>query len=282
MTVQRRLYRDTGSITSCGMSESAPIPVLTIAGSDPGGGAGVQADLRVFSWMGLYGLSAITALTSQNTQTVKNIYPAAPLQVSDQLTTILDDVTPKASKTGMLAGAGIVEEVAAVLSRMDAGPLVVDPVLASTTGDSLGDPEIPGAIVRLLLPLCRVVTPNLSEAASLTGRTVETLADAIEAARALVDLGADAACVTGGHLSGAPTDVLFYEGSVEILEGNRQGKAELHGTGCFFSAALTGLLAQSVGLVEAVACSKELLESAAAGAISMGNGLQIPWLGHPA
>lgn len=262
------------------MNKSELISVLSVAGHDPGSGAGIQADLRTFGWLGFYGLGAVTAITSQNTLEVRNIFPLHPAEVSSQLETLLEDFRPAAVKTGMLATAPIVEAVATILERIT-GPIVVDPVLASTTGAPLAEAGLAAAIAARLLPLCHVITPNLKEASALTRRPVKTLAQARTAAEALVEMGAAAACVTGGHLEGAPVDVLAGKSGTEVIEGVRRGSGELHGTGCLFSAALAGLLARDFELGEAVRAAKSMVERAATGAVLPGRGLKIPWLQDP-
>ena len=255
------------------------VTVLTVAGFDPGAGAGVQADLRTFGWMGLYGLGAVAAVTAQNSQEVRQVFPTPAAELEEQLRSILDDFKPAAVKTGMLATAANAEQAAESLEALTKqAPLVVDPVLTSTTGANLGARGLAATIRDRLAPLCRVITPNLAEAAALTDRPVTTLSQARDAAKALVAAGAGAACVTGGHLEGAPRDVLLDGDQLQILEGTRQGAGEFHGTGCLFSAAITGLLAQGALLADAVTGAKRIVERAAAAPARPGSGLPVPWL----
>ncbi len=255
--------------------------LLTIAGSDPGGGAGIQADLRVFGHYGFYGLSVLTAVTAQNTQAVDAVYPLKAEQVAAQLQSVLADFRPVAVKTGMLAEPEIVEMVAAAISEGRTGTLVVDPVLASSAGPSLSSRpgRLAARLAAVLLPACYVVTPNLAEAAALTGRPVETLKDARTAARLLVEeMGAGAACVTGGHLSGEPTDVVYDGVELETVPGKRIAGGPFHGTGCLFSAALAANLARGYTLMLAVTGAKDLTETAISQAAGPGGGMRIPWL----
>ena len=261
------------------MKIQAPPPLLSIAGSDPVAGAGIQADLRAFDRMGFYGLGVVTTITAQNTTGVKKIYPLAAPEVGEQLRTLLADVRPRAMKTGMLATAAIAGVVAETLAGAgEMTPLVVDPVLASTGGAGLGEPGLVPAIRELLLPLCSVVTPNLDEAAALTGAAVRSFDGAQEAALMLVEMGAGAACVTGGHLDGDPADVLYDGEKLTVIRGRRAGTAkDYHGTGCLFSAALTAFFAGGSPLVEAAAAAHEYVAAAIEAAVAPGGGLATPW-----
>lgn len=267
------------STTSNRASKKGPPAVLTIAGSDPCGGSGIQADLRVFNHLGLYGLSAITAITAQNTEGVSGFFPVHPVGVREQLTGIAEDIYPLAVKTGMLATSGIVDEVADFIGNGKTGLLVIDPVLASTGGNSLSKSGVAEKIKTSLLPLCHIVTPNLHEAETLTGITIETPRDAEEAARILVHLGAGSACITGGHLKDGPEDI-FYDGlAFANIKGEKLGNgADFHGTGCLFSAALTAYLALGNNTADSVGYAKRLVESAINGSISPGGGMRVPWL----
>lgn len=256
--------------------------VLTIAGSDPGGGAGIQADLRVFNYLGLYGLSAITALTAQNTQGIQAVYAVPAEQVRAQLISITADMKPVATKTGMLPNVDIIEEVSEQAAAGELGVLVVDPVAVSTSGAMLSEKECAGHLVNLLLPHCRLVTPNLQEAGALTGRAISDESGAMDAARALVDAGAGAACVTGGHWEGSPTDYLFDGLTMHALDGIRiETGGQVHGTGCLFSAAVASYLAMGGEIPESVIHAKRLVEQAISEAISPGKGMKVPLLPRP-
>src|SRR5262245_2647620 len=190
-----------------------PAVALTIAGSDPSGGAGLQADLKTFHAFGVYGAAVVTALTAQNTRGVRSVADVAPDVVGAQLDAVLDDLAVVAAKAGMLHRAAIVEVVASALAARRDVILVVDPVLRATAGQALAEADVADALARRLLPLAALVTPNLAEAAALTGRAVHDLATMADAGRALVDLGAQAALVTGGHLAGPARDVLVADGA---------------------------------------------------------------------
>ena len=176
--------------------------VLTIAGSDSGGGAGIQADLKTFTVLGTYGMSVITAVTAQNTLGVTGVYPLTAEQVAAQLEAVLSDIGADAAKTGMLVDAGVIRAVADVLRRFDVKNLVVDPVMVAKSGDRLLAQEANDALKRHLLPLAVIVTPNIPEAEALTGMAIRTREDMIEAGRTLLGYGCQAALVKGGHLEG--------------------------------------------------------------------------------
>jgi len=249
-----------------------PPVALTIAGSDPGGAAGIQADLKTFHAFAVYGASVVTALTAQDTTAVHAIADVDPSFVGVQLDAVLGDLPVAAAKTGMLGRAAVVEVVAARLTAHPLRYLVVDPVLIATGGQRLTDPAATELLRRTLLPLATLVTPNLLEAAALTGRPVRDLADMRDAARALVDLGARAALVTGGHLPGPPVDVLFAAGALRELEGSRIGATATHGTGCTLSAAITAGLARGLSLDDAVARARRYVRHALESAPALGRG----------
>ncbi|MBE0429840.1 MAG: bifunctional hydroxymethylpyrimidine kinase/phosphomethylpyrimidine kinase [Thermoleophilia bacterium] len=253
---------------------------LTIAGSDSGGGAGLQADLRAFGHVGVYGMSVVTAITAQNTSAVIEIFPAPAKQVRSQLSAVLSDMEPAATKTGMLATAEIVKEVAFQAKARRLGRLVVDPVLGSTSGQALAEEGLERELVTELLPLAELITPNTREAARLTGVEISNTEDAREAALALTEMSARAVCVTGGHLPGDPVDILFDGRNFYELTGRRLGGAGIrfHGTGCFFSAAITAYLARGMDLRGSVEAGKRLVEAAIAKAIAPGSGMPVPWL----
>jgi hydroxymethylpyrimidine/phosphomethylpyrimidine kinase len=231
---------------------------LTIAGSDSSGGAGIQADLKTFSAFGVYGASAITALTAQNTRGVAAVEPVAAAFVVAQIEAVLGDLAVGAIKTGMLANAGIVEAVAGALRSGPACPLVVDPVMVATSGDILLAPDAVDAVKRALVPLATVITPNLAEAACLLGANVAgSEAEAVAQAKALLALGCKAVLVKGGHGSGeAAVDILYDSAGIERFARPRIDTPHMHGTGCTLSAAIAALMAQGVGLREAVGRAK--------------------------
>ncbi|GMV07501.1 MAG: hydroxymethylpyrimidine/phosphomethylpyrimidine kinase [Gemmatimonadota bacterium] len=232
------------------MTDTRPI-ALTIAGSDSGGGAGIQADLKTFHAFGVYGTSVLTAVTAQNTLGVTAVH-AVPLDVvRAQVDAVVDDLPPKALKTGMLATAELVRTVAAAIRRHALHGYVLDPVMVATSGDRLLDADAEETLARELLPLATLVTPNLHEARILTGRDVRSLDDMRDAARALLDLGAGAALVKGGHLEGDAVD-LFWDGAQErVWRKPRLQTRHTHGTGCTLSAAVAAGLALGRPLAEA-------------------------------
>ncbi len=253
--------------------------LLSIAGSDPSGGAGVQADLKTFSALGCYGMAVVTALTAQNTTGVTRVFPIPADMVAAQIDAIFSDVAVDAVKIGMLAEPGIARAVAGSLRRAGAKNIVLDPVLAATRGAALSEGGLPRAIIEHLLPLVDLITPNLAEAAILTGTSPARDSDEMAAqARALVERGARAALVKGGHLGGEPTDVLFADGALTLLSGRRVDTSHAHGTGCALASAIAANLAKGSELDEAVAKAKAWLEQAlAAGeALRLGAGAGPP------
>jgi hydroxymethylpyrimidine/phosphomethylpyrimidine kinase len=249
---------------------------LTIAGSDSSGGAGIQADLKTFSAFGVYGASAITALTAQNTRGVVAVEPVAAPFVVAQIDAVLGDLAVGAIKTGMLANAEIVAAVAGRLSATAGLPLVVDPVMVATSGDVLLTDDAIEAVKRHLIPLARLITPNLPEAARLLG--AEAAADdaqAAEQARALLALGCGAVLLKGGHGTGeAAVDILCDPAGTERLVRPRIATPHTHGTGCTLSAAIAALLAQGIALREAVVRAKDFVWQAleAGRALGVGHG----------
>ena len=244
---------------------------LTIAGSDSGGGAGIQADLKTFAALGVYGMSAITAITAQNTLGVRDAFELPIPLIEEQIDAVLEDIGADAAKTGMLSSAAIIEAVAARARRWNLR-LVVDPVMVAKGGAPLLRPEAVATLRAALLPLAEVVTPNLHEAQVITGRPVETLDDMREAARAIQALGPRAVVVKGGHRASDPVDV-FYDGErlVELRE-ERIETPHTHGTGCTFSAAIAAHLARGLALAEAVAEAKRYITGAIRHAQGLGHG----------
>ncbi len=245
---------------------------LTIAGSDSGGGAGIQADLKTFAAHGVHGTSAITAVTAQNSVAVTDYVALEPRIVVAQIEAVASDMVVSAAKTGMLATRAIVEAVAAVVARLHIPNLVVDPVMVAKSGDRLLDAAAETAYVRHLFPVATVVTPNLAEAEALLGRPVRTLAAMREAARAIKDMGPRAVVVKGGHLEGPPVDVYFDGRRLEDLSGERIATRNTHGTGCTYSAAIAARLALGSGLADAVREAKAYLTEAIRRSYSVGRG----------
>lgn len=254
------------------MTTTFPI-VLTIAGSDSGGGAGIQADLKTFQAFGAFGTSVITALTAQNTLGVSGVHAVPAGFVRAQLDAVVTDLRPAALKTGMLATAEIVEAVADGIEAHGLAGLVVDPVMIATSGDRLLDAGAERAIVERLLPRVALVTPNLDEATLLVGRPVDTVADMEHAARVLVERGARAALVKGGHLAGDEVvDVLFDGESLAQWRRPRVATRAGHGTGCTLSAAIAAGLAHGRTLHAAVEDGLDFVHRAIEQAPNLGSG----------
>lgn len=245
---------------------------LSIAGSDSGGGAGVQADLRTFAAYGLHPTCAITAVTAQNSVAVTDWAPIDPRLVVAQIEAVAGDMPVAAVKTGMLATAEIVGAVAEVLTRLRLPHLVVDPVMVAKSGDRLLDPEAESAYLEALLPLAEVVTPNLPEAGALLGREVRDLAAMRDAARELCARGARAVVVKGGHLEGDPVDIFADAARIEEIPAHRIDTRHTHGTGCTFASAIAARLALGDEVLEAVRAAKAYLTEAIRGAYGVGRG----------
>lgn len=244
---------------------------LTIAGSDPSGGAGIQADLKTFHRFGAYGEAAITLLTVQNSVGVSRVECVPAELVVAQVRAVLEDIPPGAAKTGALGNVDIVEAVAALAAEFRF-PLVVDPVMISKHGAPLISAEAREAVREHLLPRAFLVTPNLEEASVLTGLVVEDVEAMREAARRICGMGAGAALVKGGHLHGDAVDVLFWRGEWHEFEAPRISTPHTHGTGCTYSAAITAELAKGAGLVDAVARAKQFITAAIRTAPCLGHG----------
>jgi hydroxymethylpyrimidine/phosphomethylpyrimidine kinase len=238
-----------------------PPIALTIAGSDPSGGAGIQADLKTFHQFGVYGEAVITLLTVQNTVRVSRIEVMQPALVLEQLAAVLEDMPPGAAKTGALGSAEMVEAVAQAAADF-AFPLVVDPVMVSKHGLSLLPDAAVGAIRDRLLARAFLITPNVPEAEALTGMKILTLQDARLAACRLREMGAKAVLIKGGHLEGDATDLLFDGVGFHEFPAPRVDTPHTHGTGCTYSAAITAGLAQGLSLVDAVARGKWYIHEA--------------------
>jgi hydroxymethylpyrimidine/phosphomethylpyrimidine kinase len=246
---------------------------MTVAGSDSGGGAGIQADLKTFMAFGVYGASAVTAVTAQNTVGVRAIHEIPPEVVAAQIDAVLEDIGADAVKTGMLSSAAIIEVVADRLRAHSIAALVVDPVMVAKSGDALLRPEAIQVLVRLLLPLAAVITPNAPEATALTGVEVRDVASAREAARRIHDLGPAMVIVKGGHLDGDRSDDLVFDGrSFEVLSGRRIATPHTHGTGCTFSAAIAACLARGMAPLEAAREARAFLQGAIEHAEPLGAG----------
>ena len=234
---------------------------LTIAGSDPSGGAGIQADLKTFHQFGVYGEAAITLLTVQNTVGVTAIEILAPDFVAAQIRAVLEDIPPQAVKTGALGNRAMVEAVAYELAAIRC-PIVVDPVMISKHGAPLMSDDARQAVLAMLMPLATLITPNLHEAETMTGLPVTSLEQMHEAARVLAGLGAKAVLIKGGHLAGAAIDLLYDGQEFLQFESERLDTVHTHGTGCTYSAAITALLAGGISLTDALPRAKQYITEA--------------------
>jgi len=248
-------------------------PALTIAGSDSGGGAGIQADLKTFHAFGVFGTSAVTAITAQNTAGVREIHILPPSLVRAQIDAVVEDLRPRAVKSGMLANAEIASAVADAIAGYGLPNYVLDPVMVATSGDRLATGDTGLVIIERLLPLATLVTPNLEEAEALTGLEVGDLPAMRRAARALVELGAGAALVKGGHLEGLEvTDVLWNGREERAWSRPRLDTRNTHGTGCTLSAAAAAALARGLRLEVAVERALDYVARAIAQAPGLGAG----------
>ncbi|WP_300460662.1 bifunctional hydroxymethylpyrimidine kinase/phosphomethylpyrimidine kinase [Desulfobacula sp.] len=246
---------------------------LTIAGSDSGGGAGIQADLKTFSALGCFGMSAITALTAQNTRVVTGIFPAPPEFIGRQIDAVMDDIGVDAVKIGMLHSPEVIEVVAQKLADWHCPNIVVDPVMISKSGDKLLRDDAVQALKERLLPLATIITPNLPEASVLLGRPVETIEEMPGAARDLAAFGSASVLVKGGHLTGGSSCDLLYQKTPDTLTelfGDRINTPNSHGTGCTLSSAIAANLAKGISLAVAVKNAKAYI----IGALSAGAAYQ--------
>ncbi|HZG14191.1 MAG TPA: bifunctional hydroxymethylpyrimidine kinase/phosphomethylpyrimidine kinase [Candidatus Bathyarchaeia archaeon] len=246
---------------------------LTIAGSDSGGGAGIQADLKTFHQLGVYGMSALTAITAQNTLGVAAVYPLSVEAVAQQIEEVLRDIGTDALKTGMLFDAPIITTVAEKIKQHDVKRVVVDPVMVAKGGAKLLQDEAIEALKTQLLPLAMVVTPNLPEAECLTGMTIKDLPDMKEAAVLIHRMGPKYVIVKGGHMEDDQITDLLYDGEQFHMFGHqRVHTRHTHGTGCTFSAALTAQLAKGTDIITAVEQAKRFIIQAISTAPQLGGG----------
>ena len=246
--------------------------ILTIAGSDSGGGAGIQADLKVITLLGGYGMSVITALTAQNTVGVQGIHEVPARFVEKQIDSVLTDIGADAIKTGMLANQEIMEVVSEKIKQYKVEKVVVDPVMISKSGASLLRKDAQEALIKKLIPLAWVVTPNLMEASALTGLKINSLQGMKKAAHLIYKLGARHVVVKGGHLKGMAIDLLYDGRNFDEMEGPRIDTKNTHGTGCTFASAIATLLARGDSLPEAVRKAKTFITMAIQSGLNLGKG----------
>ena len=252
--------------------EPTPAKAMTIAGSDSGGGAGIQADLKTFAAFGVYGTSALTAVTAQNTRGVFAVAEVPEEVIALQIDVVLEDIGADAAKTGMLSSATIVETVADRLEAWGVERLVVDPVMVAKGGHPLLQPSAVEAVKERLLPLALVVTPNIPEAEILAGIEIDSDQAARGAARKIFDLGPRFVIVKGGHRSGDATDLVFDGATFTELPAERIDTRNTHGTGCSYSAAIAALLARGLAPLEAIAEAKSWLTEAIRASYAIGDG----------
>ncbi|NLI81615.1 MAG: bifunctional hydroxymethylpyrimidine kinase/phosphomethylpyrimidine kinase [Deltaproteobacteria bacterium] len=245
---------------------------LTIAGSDSGGGAGIQADLKTFAALGVYGMSAVTALTSQNTTGVFGVVEIDPAFVSSQIRAVVTDIGVDVVKTGMLANADIIRQVARDIRELGIANVVVDPVMVAKSGDPLLRKDAVDTMVRELFPLALVVTPNLHEASAIVGWEVVDAEGMEGAAKGIREMGPRFVVVKGGHLAGSPMDLLFDGKRFRRYENERWETPHTHGTGCTFASAIAAGIAQGMAVEEAVARAKAYITEAIRHGLPLGKG----------
>lgn len=248
--------------------------MLIAAGSDSGGGAGIQADIKAVTALGAYAMTAITALTAQNTQGVEGVIGVEPAFIAQQMQMVLDDIGADAVKTGMLHNVAVIETVARVLAEKAADiPLVLDPVMYAKGGHALLEPDSIASLKTQLLPMAAVVTPNVPEAEAIAGVTIETVDDMRAAARAIIDLGPRAVLLKGGHMEGREvTDLLVTGDAVEEMTHPRVDTRHTHGTGCTLASAIAAGLAQGMDLATAVRRARAYVLTAIKTAPGFGHG----------
>lgn len=247
---------------------------LTIAGSDPTGGAGIQQDLKVFHHFGVYGLSVVSALTAQNTFEFNASSGVSEELLLLQLNTLLSDIRPGSLKTGMLYSVNAVRSVAKAVKGFELDNLVIDPVTISSTGAVLVEEGTLDALKTELFPLARVITPNISEASVITGIKIENEGDMERAACELHLMGPETVIITGGHIEKETMDLIFDGKKFHRIRG-RKIKGEFHGTGCAYSAAITALLARGISVVKAAGKAKEFMDLAIKNALDIGKGMKL-------
>lgn len=252
----------------------APVPAkaLTIAGSDSGGGAGIQADLKTFAALSVYGSSVLTAITAQNTVAVTAVHEIPVEIIAAQIDAVMEDIGADAVKTGMLSSPEIVQEVANGIRRHGMQRVIVDPVMVAKSGDRLLQEEAVAAVKEYLLPLAYIVTPNVPEAEVLAGMSITNEAEMIAAAKIIAESGPDVVVVKGGHMAGAPIDIAWDGSTISYFETPRVDTRATHGTGCTYSSAITAYLARGYEVQDAIERAKQYLYGALMCAYDIGAG----------
>lgn len=254
------------------MTQLPLFKALTVSGSDSGAADGIQADLKTFASLGVYGSSVVTAVTAQNTVEVTAIAEVPDEVVIAQIDTVVEDIGAHAVKVGMLSGKSIVENTADRLEAWGIPHLVVDPVMVSKSGAPLLQLNAMRAFVHELLPLCTIITPSISEAETLTKRAISSPGDAQEAAKAIHEMGPNIVVIKGGYEAGSPIDLVFANDEFTPIEGERIGKHATHGTGATFSAAITAFLAMGIEPIDAIRLAKRYIENALRHSYPIGEG----------
>lgn len=249
------------------------VPTLTIAGSDSSGGAGIQADLKTFSAIGTYGMSVITAITAQNTEGVFAVEELSREIIKKQIQVIFADIEPAAVKIGMVSSAEIILDIVEMLKRYNPKYLVVDPVMISKSGYSLLKPKAKGNLIKYLIPMAYLITPNVPEAEEITGIEIKSLDDMKMVGEKILALGSKYVLMKGGHLEGDAIDVLIGKDVFEVYKSKRINKKNTHGTGCTISSAITAHLALGYDIKEAVALSKKYITEAIEHSFDIGHGV---------
>lgn len=249
------------------------IPTLTIAGSDSSGGAGVQADLKAFSAIGTYGMSVITAITAQNTQGVFEVEELSQNIIKKQIEVVFNDIRPKATKIGMVSSPEIILEIANTLKKYNPENLVVDPVMISKSGFSLLRKEAKKNLIKYLIPMAYIITPNVPEAEEITGMKINTLDDMKIAGEKILEMGPKHVLMKGGHLEGDAIDILMGKDIYEVYESKRLDRKNTHGTGCTISSAIASHLALGYDIKESVSLSKTYITDAIKNSFDIGHGV---------
>lgn len=245
---------------------------LTVAGSDCSGGAGIQADLKTMTMNGVYAMSAVTALTAQNTTGVRSIFEVTPQFLGDQLDMIFEDIVPDAVKIGMVSSSKLIEVIAQKLTAYGAKNIVVDPVMVATSGSALMENEAVSTLAEMLIPIAAVVTPNIPEAEVLSGMKIINDEDMSAAAKKIGDTYGCAVLLKGGHSVSDANDLLYADGAYKWFEGKRIDNPNTHGTGCTLSSAIASNLAKGYALEESVQRAKDYISGALAAMLDLGRG----------
>lgn len=249
------------------------IPTLTIAGSDSSGGAGVQADLKTFSAIGTYGMSVITAITAQNTQGVFAVEELSNNIIKKQIETVFDDIVPKSVKIGMVSSPEIILEIAKTLKKYNPKYLVVDPVMISKSGYSLLKPQAQENLIKYLIPMAYIITPNTEEAQEITNIEIKNTKDMKLAGEKILKMGPKYVLMKGGHLEGDAVDILIGKDTFEVYKSKRFNKKNTHGTGCTLSSAISSYLALGYDIKDSVRFSKEYITKAIENSFDIGYGV---------